>query len=175
MAQRLRFQDQKVTLPGGAPVLDRISDLLLGGSINWDPRWSFDGTVQFNPNTEQSVRSTLGARYNPGSYRTLSVAYRYQRDASEQLDLGWQWPAERVYPPATVGCLAQPLLDHQCTALRQCFLHLTPLHSTRLHSTLAENVPADGCHHGAREPTAFSGRPWGWVVWPQGGRGAAAE
>ncbi|MBV5296838.1 MAG: LPS-assembly protein LptD [Rhodoferax sp.] len=97
VAQRLRFQDQKVTLPGGAPVLDRISDLLLGGSINWDPRWSFDGTVQFNPNTEQSVRSTLGARYNPGSYRTLSVAYRYQRDASEQLDLGWQWPVSDLW------------------------------------------------------------------------------
>jgi len=97
VAQRVRFQDQRVTLPGGAPVVDRISDLLLGGSIHWDPRWSFDGTVQFNPHTEQSVRSTLGARYNPGSYRTVSAAYRYQRDASEQVDIGWQWPVNDLW------------------------------------------------------------------------------
>jgi LPS-assembly protein len=92
VAQRLRFQDQNVTLPGGTPALDRISDMLLGGSIQWDPTWGLDATVQFNPDTRQSIRSILGARYNPGSYRTVSAAYRYQRDSSEQLDLGWQWP-----------------------------------------------------------------------------------
>jgi LPS-assembly protein len=97
VAQRLRFQDQNVTLPGGVPALDRISDMLFGASIQWDPRWSFDGTAQFNPDTERSVRSTLGARYNPGSYRTVSAAYRYQRDSSEQLDLGWQWPLNDLW------------------------------------------------------------------------------
>jgi LPS-assembly protein len=97
IAQRLRFQDQNVTLPGGTPVVDRISDVLLGGSIHWDPRWSFDGTVQFNPHTEQSVRSTLSANYNPGSYRTVSAAYRFQRDLSEQIDLGWQWPLNDLW------------------------------------------------------------------------------
>jgi LPS-assembly protein len=97
VAQRLRFQDQNVTLPGDLPAQDRVSDLLLGGSINWDPRWSFDGTVQFNPTTEQSVRTTLGARYNPGPYRTLTAAYRYQRDSSEQVDFGWQWPLNDLW------------------------------------------------------------------------------
>jgi len=97
VAQRLRFQDQNVTLPGGLPAQDRISDMLWGGSINWDPRWSFDGVVQFNPETRQSVRSTLGARYNPGRFRTVTAAYRYQRDASEQLDVGWQWPLNDLW------------------------------------------------------------------------------
>ena len=97
VAQRLRFQDQNVTLPGALPAQDRISDMLLGGSINWDPRWSFDGNVQFNPETEQSVRSTLGARYNPGSYRTITAAYRFQRDSSEQIDIGWQWPLNDLW------------------------------------------------------------------------------
>ena len=98
VAQRLRFQDQNVTLPGGAAVAQTgISDMLLGGSINWDPRWSFDGTVQFNPETEQSVRSTLGARYSPGSYRTITAAYRFQRDSSEQIDIGWQWPLNDLW------------------------------------------------------------------------------
>lgn len=97
MAQRLRFTDQNVTLPGGAPVADRISDILLGASINLDPKWAFDSTVQFNPTTEQSVRSTIGARYNPSSYRVVTAAYRYQRDLSEQVDVGWQWPVNDLW------------------------------------------------------------------------------
>lgn len=92
VAQRLRFADQKVTLPGGSTVAERISDVLVGGSVNWDPRWMFDGTVQYNQHINRSIRSTLGTRYRPGSFRTVSVAYRFQREASEQIDLGWQWP-----------------------------------------------------------------------------------
>lgn len=97
MAQRLRFKDQKVTLPGGAPVAERLSDMLLGASVNWDPKWAFDSTVQFNPKTNQSVRATVGARYNPGNYRTVTAAYRYQRGLSEQLDVGWQWPLNSLW------------------------------------------------------------------------------
>jgi LPS-assembly protein len=97
VAQRLRFRDQIVTLPGGTPANDRISDMLLGASIQWDPRWGFDAAVQFNPDTERSIRSTLGARYSPGSYRTVTAAYRYQRESSEQLDLGWQWPINDLW------------------------------------------------------------------------------
>ena len=97
MAQRLRFKDQNVTLPGGTVVADRLSDLLLGTSVNWDPKWSFDATVQFNPKTEESVRSTLAARYTPGNYRTITAAYRYQRATSEQLAVGWQWPLNDLW------------------------------------------------------------------------------
>jgi LPS-assembly protein len=97
VAQRLRFTDQNVTLPGGSPVADRLSDVLFGASVNLDPRWAFDSTVQFNPKTEQSVRSTIGARYNPGHYRAVTAAYRYQRDLSEQLDVGWQWPLNDLW------------------------------------------------------------------------------
>ncbi len=98
MAQRLRFKNQNVTLlPTDPPVVDRISDVLLGASVNWDPRWALDSTVQFNPKTEQSERATIGARYNPGPYRTVTAAYRYQRDLSKQLDVGWQWPVNDLW------------------------------------------------------------------------------
>lgn len=98
VAQRFRFKDQSVTLlPKDLPVTDRLSDVLLGASVNWDPTWAVDATVQFNPTTDQSVRSTIGARYNPGHYRTVTAAYRYQRDASEQLAVGWQWPVNDLW------------------------------------------------------------------------------
>ncbi|MDO9088568.1 MAG: LPS-assembly protein LptD [Burkholderiaceae bacterium] len=97
VAQRLRFKDQNVTLPGGLPIQDRFSDLLVGTSINWQPRWTVDSTVQFNPQTRRSIRSTLGGRYNPGNYRVVSAAYRFQRGASEQIDVGWQWPLNDLW------------------------------------------------------------------------------
>ncbi len=97
IAQRLRFQDQNVTLPGGAVVTNRFSDLLLGASVTWDPKWSTDATVQINPETSESERSTLGVRYNPSPYRTVTAAYRYQRNVSELLDVGWQWPLNDLW------------------------------------------------------------------------------
>ncbi len=97
VAQRLRFKDQNVILPGGSPVVDRISDMLLGASVNWDPKWALASTVQYNPSTKQSELATLGARYNPGNYRVLSASYRYQRGVSEQIDVGWQWPVNDLW------------------------------------------------------------------------------
>ncbi len=97
VAQRLRFEDQKVSLPGGLPVTDRISDLLFGTTINWIPQWSFDGTVQYNPKIGQSERSSFGVRYNPGNYRVISAAIRRQRDISDSMDVGWQWPINDLW------------------------------------------------------------------------------
>ncbi len=97
IAQRLRFSDQKVTLPGVTPVSERLSDLLLGASVNWMPSWAVDSTVQFNPKTGRSIRTTVGGRYSPGNYRVVSAAYRLQRGSSEQLDIGWQWPINDLW------------------------------------------------------------------------------
>jgi len=104
IAQRLRFADQLVTMPGGVPVTDRFSDLLLGAQINWTPKWSVDGTVQYNPDTQTSARTALSARYNPSPYRIVSAAYRYQadttptsNDGNRSLDVSWQWPLNDLW------------------------------------------------------------------------------
>lgn len=97
VAQRLRFKDQLVTLPGGTPVSERLSDLLFGATINWTPQWSLDSTLQYNPKTNRSIRSTIGGRYNPGNYHVISAAYRLQRGSSEQIDIGWQWPLNDLW------------------------------------------------------------------------------
>ncbi len=97
VAQRLRFSDQNVTLPGALPVTDRVSDLLAGASINWVPQWSFDGALQYNPKLGQSELASVGVRYNPGNYRTVSAALRRQRGISEQVDVGWQWPINDLW------------------------------------------------------------------------------
>ena len=95
MAQRLRLDEQKVT--GGDPAKPGLSDLLLGAEVNLNERWMLDSTVQYNPLTDQSVRSTVGARYHPSDYRVVNAAYRFQRGVSEQIDLSWQWPINDLW------------------------------------------------------------------------------
>jgi len=95
VAQRLRFEEQLIT--GGDPAKPGLSDLLLGAEVNLNERLMLDSTVQYNPSTEQSVRSTVGVRYNPGPYRVVNAAYRFQRDVSEQVDVSWQWPINDLW------------------------------------------------------------------------------
>lgn len=97
VAQRALLADQNVTLPGGAPVTERLSDTLLSTRVQWDPLWSLDANVQYNTKTSESRRTTLGGRYTPGPYKVLSAAYRIQKGVSEQLDLGWQWPLSGIW------------------------------------------------------------------------------
>ena len=97
IAQRFRYTDQRVTLPGGTPSPAGLSDILLGGGLTIDPRWYLDTVVQYNPTTQKSIRSTVSARYNPSNYRVVNLAYRFQRDLSEQVDIGWQWPINDLW------------------------------------------------------------------------------
>jgi LPS-assembly protein len=100
IAQRIRFRDQLVTLPGQTPATERLSDVLLGASVNWVPQWGTDVTLQYNPKSGRSERATVAARYHPEPYHVVSAAYRVQReqpDQSEQLDIGWQWPLSDLF------------------------------------------------------------------------------
>ena len=89
--QRFLFRDQRIT-PDGQPVTQRFSDLLLAAAAHLDEKWWADSTLEFNPETNRSVRSVVRARYSPGAYKTVSVAYRLARGQSEQVELAWQWP-----------------------------------------------------------------------------------
>lgn len=91
VVQRFLFRDQRIT-PDGQPVTQRFSDLLLAAAAHLDERWWADGTLEFNPETNRSVRSVMRARYSPGPFKTMSVAYRFARAQSEQVELAWQWP-----------------------------------------------------------------------------------
>lgn len=98
IAQRLRFDEQRVTLnPSDSSAQSGFSDVMLGASVNLSERWSLDSTVQYNGKTDQSIRSTAGARYNPGNYRVLNAAYSSQRDVSQQVAVSWQWPLNNLW------------------------------------------------------------------------------
>lgn len=96
VAQRLRFSEQKVTLPGQT-MPEGLSDILVGARAQLSPQWSLNGSVQYDQKSGDYVRTTLGARYNPGNYRVLNAAYRYKQGVSEQFDIGWQWPLADLF------------------------------------------------------------------------------
>jgi LPS-assembly protein len=103
LAQRLRLKDQNVILPTESePISERLSDVLAGAMVQVTPAWQVDSTVQYNPKTTRSTRTTAGMRYMPGNYRLLSGAYRYQVDpttqqTSELIDTAWQWPISALW------------------------------------------------------------------------------
>jgi len=101
VAQRLRFADQFVTLPGVAPVTDRLSDLLLGATANLTREWSVDATTQYNQKLGESERTALGFRYSPSNYRVINVSYLKQAgltdQRSDQRGISWQWPINDLW------------------------------------------------------------------------------
>jgi LPS-assembly protein len=92
IAQRFLLRDQFVTTDDGPPLTQRVSDVLLLASTTLLPSWTLDASVQYSPELERTTRSILSVRYSPGPFRTVSATYRFTRDLSEQLELGWQWP-----------------------------------------------------------------------------------
>ncbi|RGE44901.1 LPS-assembly protein LptD [Comamonas testosteroni] len=103
IAQRVRLSDQRVLLPGEVAATSKLSDILLGGAINWTDKWSLEGTTQYNKDLGRTVRTTATARYSPGNYRTFNIGYRTQLDtqtkkpSSELIDVGWQWPINDLW------------------------------------------------------------------------------
>ena len=103
VAQRVRFSDQKVLLPGEVAATSRMSDVLLGAAYNWTDKLSLEGTTQYNRDLKRTVRSTATLRYNPSNYRTVNIGYWTQydtinkTDASKLIDVGWQWPINDLW------------------------------------------------------------------------------
>lgn len=95
VAQRIRFSDQQVVLPGQTASTKGLSDILFGAGVRWDDRWSLDATVQANNQTHEWTRTTLQGRYSQSAYRVLNLAYRTNNQVApntEFVDVGWQWP-----------------------------------------------------------------------------------
>ena len=115
IAQRMLLRTQRITADG-TPITQRWSDLLLLGSTHLVRNWYLDSTVQYNSDTSRVARSISSVRYSPGPLRTLSTSYRYTRNASEQVELGWQWPLNapaREHAAAVQARDAQMLEDFE--------------------------------------------------------------
>ncbi|MFZ6768741.1 LPS-assembly protein LptD [Undibacterium sp. Di26W] len=96
IGQRFYFNTQKVTLDN--TVSPSRSDLLLAAIGKLSSTLSGEMALQLSQTDRQSVRSNYGIRWQPSPKKVLNLAYRYQRNSLEQVDLSAQWPmADRWY------------------------------------------------------------------------------
>ena len=99
VAQRIQLRNQDIYLPTAPyPSTGRLSDFLVGGTVNMNERWKIDSTYEYNPQTSQSDLSSGNLRYNPSNYRLVTGGYRFDRQlGAYMLDTGWQWPINDLW------------------------------------------------------------------------------
>ncbi|MEY4765300.1 MAG: hypothetical protein RI907_1973 [Pseudomonadota bacterium] len=110
VVQRVLLADQRLNPDGDEPVTQRLSDLLVLASTSVVPNWTIDNSTQFSAQSHAVQRSLVSLRYSPGPWRTLNFNYRYTREASEQLELGWQWPIFGTTPRGAAPTLLSTML-----------------------------------------------------------------
>jgi LPS-assembly protein len=67
----------------------------VGGRIG--PSWSFDSTVQYNPQDARFERGGISARFSPEIAKVINATYRYNRNPAQpvdQVDVSGQWPVQ---------------------------------------------------------------------------------
>ena len=93
VGQRYYFDDERVGLTPASPLRGRDqSDILasVGGRVARD--WSFDATVQYNPQRSQMERYGMSVRFAPEIAKVINASYRFNRDVLHQVDVSGQWP-----------------------------------------------------------------------------------
>lgn len=97
LAQRLYFEDQRVTL--GAPRSESKSDLLASGSVRISNALSTEANLQYSAIKKDISRANAGVSWKPEPKKVLNLTYR--RDLPNnlrQVDISGQWPvADRWY------------------------------------------------------------------------------
>ena len=97
IGQRYYFSEQQVTLtPATPPRTTKTSDFLAALSAQITPAWNIDTGWQYNPDSQQTQKASLGGRYRPEPGKVVNMSYRFTRgdllQGVEQVDLSAQWP-----------------------------------------------------------------------------------
>jgi LPS-assembly protein len=86
------FDDRDVTLPGGEPSDDNNSDWLAELDMNLYDSWRVRLGYQYDADDNKTGKAEARVQYRPDIARLASVAYRFRRDALEEIDVSLAWP-----------------------------------------------------------------------------------
>ena len=98
IAQRYYFEDRRIFGNDLLEAKKANSDIFMGASAKLPNSLNLDAMFQFNPSSNNLLRSTLGARYNPEPGKMLNVSYRLIDnilDSNQNLEVfnaAGQWP-----------------------------------------------------------------------------------
>ncbi|MBC7803628.1 MAG: LPS-assembly protein LptD [Candidatus Parcubacteria bacterium] len=98
LGQRYHFKNERVGLTPTSPLRGRHqSDLLASIGGRFAQSWTFDNTIQYDPQNARVERAGASVRYAPEIAKVISASYRYNRDPVvpvRQVDLSAQWPVQ---------------------------------------------------------------------------------
>jgi LPS-assembly protein len=92
VGQRIYFSDRRVTLPGAEERTSSTSDIVAALTARLLNHWNIDAGWQYNTDIDRTVKTNIGARYNPEPGKVLNLSYRLTRDSLEQVDMSTEWP-----------------------------------------------------------------------------------
>lgn len=94
-AQRLYFEDQRVTIPGVPTRTDPRSDILVAASGDLGANHYLDAGVQVGVRDGRIPRFGVSWRWWPAHDRLFNLALRFQERDYAQIDTSWRWPIAR--------------------------------------------------------------------------------
>ena len=98
IAQRYYFEDRRVFGNDLTEAKKANSDIFMGASAKLPNSLNLDAMFQFDPTSNNLLRSTLGSRYNPEPGKMLNVSYRLidniidNNQDLEVFNAAGQWP-----------------------------------------------------------------------------------
>ena len=96
LGQTRYLADQRVTLPGEAPLSSGSAEYIGELGLRLGERWRANVGYQWNSELSATTRAEAGIQFRPDDNRVLNLAYRFRRGLLEQSDVSFSWPlAER--------------------------------------------------------------------------------
>lgn len=92
LGQIRRFEDPRVTVPGGAPLNDDHSDIVGALDYRFTRHWTSGLALQYDPAEGETNRASARVRYRDATGRLFGLAYRFRRDLLEQADFSFGYP-----------------------------------------------------------------------------------
>lgn len=94
IGQVIFFRDREVTLRNTGAEEDSTSEIFTEVVLHPTWNWSFRGTWQWDPQENDTRRTTLDLRYRPSGGKLANLAYRLAENDNdvEQVDVSLVWP-----------------------------------------------------------------------------------
>jgi LPS-assembly protein len=92
IGQTLFFDGGEVVLPGEIFTDENSTDYIAELGINVWEKWGLDFRYQYDSDTNETSKTSMRVRYQPGPRKAFNVAYRYARESLEQTDFSVAWP-----------------------------------------------------------------------------------
>ncbi|MGQ0658734.1 MAG: LPS-assembly protein LptD [Chromatiales bacterium] len=100
VGQIYHLADREVVLPGQRKIDDPVSEIVAEAYAELTPAWSIGGTLQWDPNDNETDKSAVRLRYRPGDNKIVNFDYRFRSPVNvsrnstsiEQTDFSFRWP-----------------------------------------------------------------------------------